>query len=97
LEGTREHRAVEGAMSHGLLTALAQLVRIHIGLFMGRKIDRLRLRKTVFSREGGEPLARPVRQRFFEYVQSPELDEGAVDKILCKIIDGARSGEVRIF
>ncbi len=50
LEGTGKHRAIEGAMSHSLFAAFAQLVRIHIGFFMGRKVNRLLPRQTVFGR-----------------------------------------------
>ncbi len=71
LQSAREHRPVEGAVPHRFGAALAKGMRVHVGFFVRREIDRLLLGEAVLGGQRRVPFTRPLRQRFLEDVQSP--------------------------
>jgi hypothetical protein len=56
LKRAREHRAVKSAVAHRLFAALTQLVRVHVGFFVGGEINRILFAEAVMGGQGGEPL-----------------------------------------
>ena len=67
-------------MAHGFLAVFAQFVGIHVGFFMGGKVNCLLLAKPVLCRQCRIPLAGPVGQGLFEDVQTPEFGNRAIDE-----------------